>query len=414
MASLTIDDIDLSDIEFWARPEAEREAAFKLLRDEAPITFYEEIVLEEFPQGPGYWALTRYDDILHVSRHAELFCSGRGGSNIGDIPQELAEFLGSIINMDDPRHKKLRALISSGFTPKALNHLLEQVQVRAAAVIDAVGPKGECDFVSEIAALLPLQIVCDMVGVPPSMEQTVFAQTNVILGLGDPEYVQTYQDLMAAFMTLHQMAMELGEHRLEHPADDITSILMHADIDGQRLTVPEFASFFTLLVVAGNETTRTAISHGMLALQQNPAQREVWASDFDRYAQDAVEEIVRWATPVIHFRRTATEDTEINGHPIKEGEKVVMWFNSANRDDRAFDRPYEFDVTRSPNAHFGYGGGGPHFCLGANLARREIRVMFEELFRRLPDLEITGEPARLQSSFIHGIKRMPCAFTPIG
>lgn len=414
MASPTIDDIDLSDIEFWARPEAEREAAFKLLRDEAPITFYEEILLEEFPQGPGYWALTRYDDILHVSRHAELFCSGRGGSNIGDIPQELAEFLGSIINMDDPRHKKLRGLVSSGFTPKALNHLLEQVQVRAAAVIDAVGPKGECDFVSEIAALLPLQIVCDMVGVPPSMEQTVFAQTNVILGLGDPEYVQSYQDLMAAFMTLHQMAMELGEHRLEHPTDDITSILMHAEVDGERLTVPEFASFFTLLVVAGNETTRTAISHGMLALQQNPAQRELWTGDFDRYAQDAVEEIVRWATPVIHFRRTATQDTEINGHPIKEGEKVVMWFNSANRDDRAFDRPFEFDVTRSPNPHFGYGGGGPHFCLGANLARREIRVMFEELFRRLPDLEITGEPAMLQSSFIHGIKRMPCAFTPIG
>ncbi|MGZ6980406.1 MAG: cytochrome P450 [Acidimicrobiia bacterium] len=413
MSSPKIDDIDLSDIEFWAKPEAEREAVFKLLRDEAPITFYEEMLIESFPQGPGYWALTRYADVMHASRHPELFCSGRGGTNIGDIPQELAEFLGSIINMDDPRHKKLRGLVSSGFGPKQLNQLLDQVHVRASSVIDGVESKGECDFVSEIAALLPLQIVCDMVGVPPSLEQSVFAQTNIILGVGDPEYVQSYEDLMSAFMTLHQMAMELGQHRLDHPTDDITSILMHAEVDGERLTVPEFASFFILLVVAGNETTRTAISHGMLALQDNPDQKALWMSDFDRYAQDAVEEIVRWSTPVIHFRRTATQDTEISGHPIKEGGKVVMFFNSANRDERTFDRPYEFDITRSPNPHVGYGGGGPHFCLGANLARREIRVMFEELLRRLPDLEITGEPARLQSSFIHGIKRMPCAFTPV-
>jgi cytochrome P450 len=412
MTKLAFDDIDLSDIEFWARPEPEREEAFRRLRDEAPISFYEEILLEEFPQGPGYWALTRYDDVVYASRHPELFCSGRGGSNIGDIPQELAEFLGSIINMDDPRHKKLRGLVNSGFTPKALNTVLDQVKVRAASVVDNVAPKGECDFVSEIAALMPLQIVCDMVGVPPSLEQTVFAQSNIILGLGDPEYVQSYEDLMGAFMTLHQMAMELGQHRLDDPTDDITSTLMHAEVDGERLTVPEFASFFILLVVAGNETTRTAISHGMWALQNNPDQQALWRGDFDRYAQDAVEEIVRWATPVIHFRRTATQDTEISGHPIKEGEKVVLWFNSANRDERQFERPFEFDITRSPNPHLGYGGGGPHFCLGANLARREIRVMFEELFRRLPDLEITGEPDRLQSSFIHGIKRMPCAFTP--
>ena len=410
MTSPAIGDIDLSDIEFWARPEDEREAVFKLLRDEAPITFYDEVLIEGFPQGPGYWALTRYADVMHASRHPELFVSGRGGTNIGDIPQELAEFLGSIINMDDPRHKKLRGLVSSGFGPKQLNQILDQVRVRAAGVVDAVADQGECDFVSEIAARMPLQIVCDMVGVPPSLEQTVFAQTNIILGVGDPEYVQTYEDLMGAFMTLHQMATELGQDRLDDPTDDITSILMHAEVDGERLTVPEFASFFILLVVAGNETTRTAISHGMLALQQHPDQRARWMSDFDRYAQDAVEEIVRWATPVIHFRRTATEDTEIGGHPIKENEKVVMFFNSANRDERAFERPYEFDITRSPNPHVGYGGGGPHFCLGANLARREIRVMFEELFRRLPDLEITGEPDRLQSSFIHGIKRMPCRF----
>ena len=412
MTSLALEDIKLGDIELWAAPDDQREQAFRLLRDEAPISFHEEPIIEGYGQGPGFWALTRFADVVYASRHPELFCSGRGGTNIGDIPQELADFIGSIINMDDPRHKKMRSLISYGFTPKALNQLLEQVRVRTASVIDAVAGKGECDFVSEIAAPLPLQIVCDMVGVPPSLEQTVFAQSNIVLGVGDPEYVQTMEDLMSAFLTLHQMAMELGQHRLEHPAEDITSTLMHAEVDGERLTLAEFASFFILLVVAGNETTRTAISHGMWALHNSPDQRALWASDFDRYAVDAVEEIVRWATPVIHFRRTATQGTEISGQPIAEGEKIVMWFNSANRDERAFTDPFRFDITRSPNPHVGYGGGGPHFCLGANLARREIRVMFEQLLARLPDLEITGDPAILQSAFIHGIKRMPCAFTP--
>jgi cytochrome P450 len=410
--ALTLDDVKLSDPELWAAPDEDRERVFAFLRDEHPISFHEEPEIESYPRGPGYWALTRYEDVRHVSRNPELFSSARGGTNIGDIPQEMAEFLGSIINMDDPRHKKLRNLVNAGFTPKALNDLLEQVRVRTDAVLDAVCEKGECDFVSEIAAPLPLQIVCDMVGVPPSLEQSVFEQSNIILGVGDPEYVQTIDDLMGAFMTLYQMATELGQERLDNPTDDITSILMHAEVDGERLTVLEFASFFILLVVAGNETTRTAISQGMWALHNHPDQRARWANDFDTHAVNAVEEIVRWATPVVHFRRTATADTEISGVPIAEGEKVVMWFNSANRDERVFDDPYRFDVTRSPNPHVGYGGGGPHFCLGANLARREIRVMFEQLFRRLPDLEITAEPALLQSAFIHGVKRMPCRFTP--
>jgi cytochrome P450 len=418
MPHLSIDDINLSAPEFWATPDDERERVFTFLRDEHPISFHPApavdgmTAMEGTEPATGYWALTRYDDVMHASRHPELFCSSRGGTNLVDIPPEIADFIGSIINMDDPRHKKLRNLVASGFTPKALNQILDQVQVRATSVIDAVAEKGECDFVAELAAPLPLQIVCDMVGVPPSGEPDVFAASNVILGVGDPEYVQSIEDLMAAFMTLHQMAMAIGEDRLANPTDDITSILMHAEVDGERLTIPEFASFFILLVVAGNETTRTAISHGMWALQNNPDQHELWRSDFDRYAQDAVEEVVRWGTPVIHFRRTATQDTEIAGQPIAEGEKVVMWFNSANRDERHFTDPYSFDITRTPNAHFGYGGGGPHFCLGANLARREIRVMFKELFERLPDLRITAEPDMLQSAFIHGIKRMPCEFTP--
>ncbi len=409
---LSVPEVELGQLDLWARPDAEREAVFKLLRDEAPISFHEEPLIENFGQGPGFWALTRFDDVIYASRHAELFCSSRGGSNIGDIPDGMGEFLGSIINMDDPRHARLRRLVSSGFTPKELNKLLDSVRTAAVDIVDNVAAKGECDFVREIAAELPLRIICDMTGVPQSMRQTVFEQTNIILGVGDPEYVNSFEDLLGAFMTLHQMASELGQQRLDEPTDDITSTLMHAEVDGERLTLTEFASFFILLVVAGNETTRTAISHGMLELTRNPDQKALWISDFDGHAQNAVEEIVRYATPVIHFRRTATQDTEISGHPIKEGEKVVLWFNSANRDERAFPDPFRFDITRYPNPHAGYGGGGPHFCLGANLARREISVMFEELFRRLPDLEITAEPEMLQSSFIHGIKRMPCTFTP--
>lgn len=411
---LSVDDIALGDIELWGRPDSEREAIFALLRDERPVSFHEEPEIEDFGKGPGFWALTRYLDVQRVSRNAELFCSGRGGSNIGDIPEFLAEFLGSIINMDAPKHTKLRRLVSSGFTPRHIEALVETVRHRARSVVDAVAAKGECDFVREIAAELPLQIICDMMGVPPSLAPEVFAHTNVVLGVGDPEYVQTVNDLMGAFAGLHQIAMALGEDRLEHPTDDITSTLVHAEVDGERLTITEIASFFVLLVVAGNETTRTAISHGMKALTDHPDQRRLWVSAFDTHAQNAVEEIIRWATPVIHFRRTATADTEIGGQPIRAGEKVVMFYNSANRDERAFGDPFRFDVTRFPNQHLGFGGGGPHFCLGANLARREIRVMFEEIFRRLPDLEISGEPEMLQSSFIHGIKRMPCAFTPTG
>lgn len=406
-------DINLSDPELWAGTDAAREDTFHTLREELPISFHPEPEYGvEMPPGPGYWALTRYEDIMFASRHAELFCSGQG-TNVGDIPQPIGEFIGSIINMDDPRHKKMRALVNHGFTPKALNQILDNVKDRAARVVDAVAEKGECDFVREIAAPLPLQIVCDMVGVSPTDEQAVFEASNVILGVGDPEYVQSMEDLMGAFMALYQIATPLAEHRREHPTDDITSILMQSEVDGERLTIAEFASFFILLVVAGNETTRTAISHGMWALQNNPDQRTLWSSDFELHAQNAVEEIVRWATPVVHFRRTATQDTAISGQPIAAGEKVVMWFNSANRDERAFTNPYSFDVTRSPNAHFGYGGGGPHFCLGANLARREIKVMFEQILTRLPDLEITAEPDLLQSAFIHGIKRMPCSFTPV-
>ncbi len=413
MTDLSVDDIALSDPVLWSEPDAHREAVFAKLRKERPISWHAEPAFDQFPAGPGYWAVTRFEDVWRASRSPEIFISGRG-VNIGDMPVEISEFFGSMIAMDAPRHSKLRGIVQRAFTPRHIAQIEAHIATKATEIIDAVAPKGEVDFVSEIAAQLPLQVICEMMGIPESQHHRVFELTNVILGVGDPEFAQTLEELMAAALELHQLAIELGERRLADPVDDITSALMHAELDGERITTQEFGSFFILLVVAGNETTRNAISHGMKALTDHPDQRAAWAGDFWGVAPTAVEEIVRWATPVIHFRRTASRDTELGGQAIAEGDKVVLWYSSANRDETHFDQPFRFDVRRTGNDHVGFGAGGPHFCLGANLARREITVMFDELFRRLPDLRITGSPAMLQSAFIHGIKRMPCAFTPAG
>ncbi len=415
-----IEDVDLSEPDFWMASRERREGAFALLRREQPLSFQQEFEPPPqvpIPRGPGYWAVTRHADILEASRRSDLFCSGKG-SNIPDLPAAMNEFFGSMINMDDPRHARLRRIVSRGFTPRSLARLENDVERRAAALVDGVIEKGECDFVREIAAPLPLGIICDMMGIPESQMQFVFDQTNLILGLGDPDYVAPGSNPLVAAMQagqeLAQLMNEIGQDRRANPRDDLTSQLLHAEVDGDVLTEQELASFFILLVAAGNETTRNAISHGMKALTDHPDERRRWAADFEGLAPTAVEEIVRWATPVIHFRRTATRDTELGGQPIREGEKVVLWYNSGNRDEAAFEDPYRFDVARSPNEHVGFGGPGAHYCLGANLARREIKVVFRELFARLPDLEITSEPEWLRSNFIHGIKRMSCAFTPGG
>ena len=416
---LAVDQIQLSNPEFWMRPLEEREGAFATLRAERPVSFHEEWDFEfsPIPKGPGYWAITKHADILEVSRTPEVFCSGRG-ANIQDLPTPFAEFFGSMINMDDPRHARLRRIVSGGFTPRMLKRFEADVQRTASAIVDRMIDRGECDFVTEIAAQLPLAIICDLMGIPESQHQFVFDRTNVILGAGDPEYSPDPQlivpMLLKAGSELAQLAQELGRSRRERPTEDLASALVNAEIEGERLTDPELGSFFVLLVVAGNETTRNAISHGMKALCDFPAERARWMADFEGVAPSAVEEIVRWATPVIHFRRTATRDTALRGQKIRAGEKVVMWYSSGNRDEEVFPDPWRFDVTREPNEHVGFGGPGPHHCLGAHLARREITVMFREIFRRLPDLQVTGEPDRLLSFFIHGIKHMRCEWTPGG
>jgi hypothetical protein len=382
------------------------------LRREAPVKFFPEIPLANFPVGPGYWALTKHDDIWHVSRNPELFCSGKG-SNIADLTVELNEFFGSMISMDDPKHVRLRTIVSKGFTPKEITRVEEYVKNKAKTIVDKVlekyGNNEEFDFVDNIAAPFPLQIICEMMGIPESDERQILEWTNVILGAGDPDFGGTIENLLNVALEMFAYAQALGEARLANPTNDLTSVMMHAIVDGERMSSQEFGSFFILLAVAGNETTRNAISHGMLQLTEHPDQKAAWYADFDAKAKGAVEEIVRWASPVIHFRRTATRDTEIRGVKIKAGEKVVMWYNSGNRDEEIYENPHQFNIARTlAPAQVGFGAGGPHFCLGANLARREIAVMFDEIRRRLPNLVITGEPAYLQSNFINGIKRMPC------
>jgi cytochrome P450 len=416
-AVLDVDEIDLSDPLFWARPWSEREGAFATLRAERPISFHEEREFPGLPKGPGYYVLTRHADILEASRNPELFCSGEG-STIGDMPEPFREFFGSMINMDDPRHARLRRIVSGGFTPRMLERVEDDVQRTAAEIVDGIVDRdGSFDFVADVAAALPLRIICQMMGIPDSQYEFVLEHTNVILGAGDPEYVPPGTDIVTALLTagseLAQLVQELGETRRKEPTDDLTSALVNSEVDGETLDSAELGSFFILLAVAGNETTRNAIAHGLLALTEHPEQRAWWMEDFESRAPGAVEEIVRWATPVVHFRRTVkTDGARLGDQEFAEGDKVVLFYNSANRDEAVFDDPYAFDLSRDPNPHVGFGGPGPHFCMGAHLARREITVMFRELFQRVPDIAAVDRPQRLMSNFINGIKHLDTAVHP--
>jgi cytochrome P450 len=408
---------DLSDIGFWTLPITERAAAFAALREHEPVPFFPEPDIG-LPRGPGFWALTRLDDLAEASRNAEVFTSGKGATNVVDQPPEFREFYGSMINMDDPRHARLRRIVSRGFTPRRLAGLTDEVQRTARTIVDDVIDQGECDAVGAISARLPLTIVCDMMGVPASQYGFVFERSNIILGPNDPEYVAETDNIITALLQagndLAELMRDLGRHRAENPTDDVTSALVNAEIDGERLTPDELASFFILLVVAGNETTRNAISWGLHLLTEHPEQRAVWVADIDGVTPTAVEEIVRWASPVIYMRRTLATDAVLGGQQMREGDKVALFYWAANRDPAHFRDPDAFDVRRSPNPHVGFGGAGPHFCLGAHLARREMTVMFRELLTRVPDIAATAPPQRLKSMFINGIKRLPVAFTPGG
>ena len=416
---MTVADFQLSDLDFWTRPIAEREAAFRLLRTEHPRQWFAEPENPVMPLGPGYTSLVRHADVVEASRRAEDFCSGKG-TNIVDMPVPFLDFFGSMINMDDPRHGRMRRIVSAAFTPRKLESMRSDVEGIAAEIVDGIAGRGSCDFVREVAALVPLRVIVDLMGIPRSEEQFIFDRTNIILGFLDPEYVPAQEDPMgitAALLTagaeLASLVTELGQDRVNNPRNDLTTALVTAEVDGEHLLPEELASFFILLVAAGNETTRNAIAHGMHALTEHPEQAATWRADFERVAPTAVEEIVRWASPVIHFRRTVTRDgVRLGAQEFAAGDKVVLWYCSANRDEAVFEDPFNFDVLRAPNDHLGFGGPGPHFCLGAHLARREITVTFRELFRRLPDIHSVAEPDRLRSNFINGIKHLPVEFTP--
>jgi cytochrome P450 len=419
-----VDGIDLTDFDFWARPLPERHAAFAKLRQLPEPAFFAEPDITIVPPGPGYYALVRHADVVEASRRPADFCSGQGAINIPDMPPDMNEYFGSMISMDDPRHAHIRRIVSRAFSPRMIQRFEDHVQTVATRIVDEILAEGPGDFVPQVAARLPLKIICDMMGIPESSYQTVYDNSNIILAGADPELLpyDDYADIAAQLLTAAQaikdIVEDLGRHRRENPTDDLISALVNAEVGsnggieegGESLTDQELGSFFILLAVAGNETTRNAIAHGLHLFTVNPDQRAILREDFEARIPGAVEEIVRYASPVIWMRRTATRDTEINGVPFQTGDKVVLYYWSANRDEAVFDRSDVFDITRDPNPHVGFGGPGPHFCLGAHLARREITVMFRELFSRVPEIRATGEPDRLLSNFINGIKRLPYEF----
>ncbi len=391
-----------------------REKSFAELRRDRPLSWHRpaETELLPNPDDPGFWALVTHADIVAVSKDAETFASGQqyGGVMLEDAPEDVLEAAHSILAMDAPRHHTQRKVISSVFTPRRVRRIEDQIREQARSIVDGLlaGP-ATADFVSAVSARLPMWTISEMIGIPEGSRQEVADAANAMVGWNDPDYIGDGDPmgvLLNGLMTLHTASFELSAARRESPADDLMTALVQAEVDGVALTDEEIAAFFVLLCVAGNDTTRQTASHAILALDRHPDQRELLAGDFGNRIGPAVEEFVRWATPVLTFRRTARRDTEIRGQQVAEGEKVVMFYHSGNRDSSVFADPESFDITREKNPHVGFGGGGPHFCLGSHLARMQLRSLFGELLERVPDLSV-GDPEWLAGNFINGIKRLP-------
>ena len=402
------DPIDLSALDFWARSQQEREEAFAELRRERPVSWhgpFESVLVEPDESTGGYWALTRYEDVRHASRNPRTFCSGRGVM-LDDAPPEFLEASQSFLAMDAPRHTKVRGLVNAAFTPRQVARIEDRIVANAGRIVDELLERGDCDFVEHVASRLPMMTIWDLMGLPDGERESITRAADELVSCNDPDVMagrEPVEVMFASIMEVTRAALELADHRRAHPGEDLMTELVSQEIDGEQLTDDEIGAFFVLLAVAGNDTTRHTTSHALKALTDHPDQRQHVVED----AETAVEEFVRWATPVMTFRRTATEDTEIRGVPIAEGDKVVLVYSSANRDEDAFEEPRRFDVTRSPNHHAGFGGGGPHYCMGASLARTQLRAIYSELLTRAPDIE-AGEPVRLVGNFINGIKTMPC------
>jgi cholest-4-en-3-one 26-monooxygenase len=382
---------------------------FATLRRDAPVYKHPR------PDGSHFWCVTRHADVVTVNRDAKTFSSWKQSATSLDVMPEEALLTQRMmmLNMDPPDHTKLRKVVNKGFTPRMIRNLMDHLVEETKAIVDGIIERGSCEFVEEAAAELPLIAIAEFLGVPVEDRKVIFELSNRLIGFDDPEFRTTADDGGAAAMEMFAFAQQLADDRRRQPREDIVSTLLAAEVDGHRLSELDFNLFFLLLAVAGNETTRNAISHGMHALIEHPEQWQALRED-PSLIDGAVEEILRWATPVMYFRRATMTDVELGGVVIPEGEIVSFWHMSANRDETVFEDPYTFDIRRTDaqnTLHVAFGGGGPHFCLGANLARAEIKVMLTELLNRMETIELAGPVRRLRSNFINGIKEMPVAFT---
>jgi cytochrome P450 len=414
VSSRPYDPTDLSSRAFWSTTAADREVAFAELRAQRPVSWHPPVedALMHDPNDRGYWAVTRHADIVAVSRDSETFLSGKGVL-FENVPEELLEASQSFLAMDPPRHTMIRKVVHAAFTPRQVRRIEDSIKANAHDIVAELRWTGSgADFVEHCAKELPIRALSDMVGIPKSEREQVAHAADAMVSTGDPVFLDgrnPLEVLVTAQMYLHQVAGSLAADRREHPGDDLISALVHAEVDGDRLTDEEVAAFFVLLAVAGNDTTRQTTSHAMKALTDFRDQRAWLMADFDDRIGSAVEEFVRWATPVMTFRRTACRDCVVGEQPIAEGEKVVMFYSSGNFDTDVFDAPQRLDLGRKPNPHVGFGGGGRHFCLGAHVARAQLRAIFDELLTQLPDID-AGEPDYVPGNFIHAIRAMPVTF----
>jgi cytochrome P450 len=405
------DPVSVSPLSFWAATAEERGESFRILRAERPLSWHPPLEGSVMPhEQEGLWAVVRHEDIVRVSKDPQTFSSAQGGVLQEEMPDDIVEATHSFLGMDAPRHTRLRKLVSSAFTPRRVAKIEQQIRDEARRIVDDLIDAGDCDFVAQVSRRLPMWTIFDMLGVPPERQEETFHAADGIVSWPDEEVAAGREPgavINDSLVTLLTVGLDLAEERRARPGDDLMTALVAAEVDGQRLTDEEIGAFFVLLAVAGNDTTRNAISHTAKAFTDYPGQRAVLMTDFGGLIGPAVEEFIRWATPVMTFRRTALKDVEMHGQRIAEGEWVVMFYESGNRDEGVFADPGTFDIRRNPNPHVGFGGGGPHFCLGANLARTQLRAIFGELLHRVPGLEV-GTPNYLTGNLIRGVKSMPC------
>ncbi|MVU80716.1 cytochrome P450 [Nocardia sp. ET3-3] len=406
--------IELSSKSFWAKTAQERELSFAVLREHSPVSWQPQVEDPWMPEDiPGYWAIVRHRDIVEVSRRNDVFISGEGVT-FENLPPDVLRGSQSILAMDPPDHTKIRKLISAAFTPKQVQRIEDQIKANARAIVDGIAKTGEAEVVSQISAILPMLTVCDMIGIDRSEQPQVAHAAEIITGWNDPE-VRGGRDRAEALAEvgwyLTKLGRRIAKERRQEPTGDLMSALVNAEVDGQRLNDVELSSFFTLLCVAGTDTTRQTATHTIKALTDFPEQRAWLLEDFDGRIKTATEEMVRWASPVMTFKRTCVQDYELAGQRIRAGEKVVMFYPSGNWDTTVFTDPHVFDLSRDPNPHVGFGGGGTHFCLGNQVAKSQLRALFRELLTRISDFR-AGEPQMLAGNLIHGIKSMPITFTP--